>query len=94
VGSFCFPVSFSALLSMSTFSTDASSLLLTVEQVTLTAVVLNLYKLSDLSLWCGILSLLLGVRTGYVFLWSKVSVSCTDIKRQRSGIYFFNILNL
>ena len=53
MGSFNFPVSFSALLSMSTFSTDASSLLLTVEQVTLTAVVLNLYKLRDFELMVG-----------------------------------------
>jgi len=46
------------------------------------------------SLWCGILSLLLRVRIGYALLWSKVGVSCTDIEHQRSGIYFFNILNL
>lgn len=48
-GQFLF-VSFSAMLSMSAFSTGASSLLPTSEQVTLTALVLNLYNLRDFEL--------------------------------------------
>lgn len=47
---FSFSVSFWAMLSMSAFSTSAGSVFATAEQVTLTAVVLNLQKLRGFEL--------------------------------------------